>query len=58
MTSYPDYIKNILGDIIHPIFTSLPLLMGCILEEAMWSHDLVAKWKKHVDDDDDAGDKN
>ena len=33
-------------------------MMGCILEKAMWSHDLVAKWKKHVDDDDDAGDNN
>ena len=32
--------------------------MGCILEKAMWSHDLVAKWKKHDDDDDDAGGKN
>ena len=32
--------------------------MGCILLKAMWSHDLVAKWKKHDDDDDDAGGKN
>ena len=44
VTSYPDYIKNVLGDMIHPIFTSLPLLTGCILEKIMWSHDLIAKW--------------
>ena len=32
-------------------------MTGCILEKAMWSHDLVAKWKKH-DDYDDGGDNN